>query len=162
MRCLLIILSLLPVLLSSCKTQQNTIAEKELIVPCDCMENKNGNEIICVSAVSESKDQMLSKRIALSDARIELAALTKTYILNISNRFSDSKNTDTAESFEIKRQEATRQVTDITLTDMSITCEKVMVTKSGTYKTYVRIEMSKKAIDNRIQENTFFKTLSTL
>lgn len=152
-------------IVSSCKTQdnamKNTVAEKELITPCDC-EIQSDEDIICASAVSESKNQMLSKRMARSDAQVELASLVETYILDVSNKFTDNKNINSVENFEVKRQEATRQVVKQTLTDMQITCQKVIPTEAGTYKTYIRIEMRKRQMNERINANAFFKTFTNL
>lgn len=138
---------LLIISISSCKTnsvsfERNTVAQN----PCRCYTEKE-SDIISYSAVGESVDEMYSKTKALSDARIGLASLVQSRVLSISNKFQESNNSNQTEELKTTRKEATRLAVEQSLSNMKITCEETIRTESGTYKTYICLEIKSEAIE---------------
>ncbi|PXV58813.1 LPP20 lipoprotein [Dysgonomonas alginatilytica] len=156
----LILISFLLLLIgaSSCKTQ-TVYSEADIDTPCICDSSQESTQTICFSAVGESIDQMYSKQKALSDAKAGLASLIQTRIRLMSNKFQDSKEKNKTEELEEKRQEATRQIVDQSLSNIRITCEKVRKTKEGNYKTYIRIEVKNEIIERLTNETSSFKNI---
>ena len=138
---------LLIISISSCKTKGVFVeGDKAMLNPCKCDGNKESN-IVSYSAVGESVDEMYSKTKALTDARIGLASLIESRVLSLTNKFQESDNSNSTESISTKRKQATRLAVEQSLSNMRITCEQTMRTQSGTYKTYICLEIESETIE---------------
>lgn len=141
------------VLFFSCKASKTNSLDIDLDAPCSCVGDKYDDSFLCFSAVGESFSEMYSKQKALSDARAELASLVHVYILTVSNNLQESKDVNTTEaSLENKRKIANRQIVNQALSNIKITCERTRKTPDGKYKTYIRLETSKKTVDAAIEK----------
>lgn len=138
---------LLIISISSCKTKSTSFSKDTAVNnPCRCYTEKESN-IISYSAVGESIDEMYSKTKALSDARIGLASLVQSKVLSIGNKFQESDNLNRTEELKTKRREATRLVVEQSLSNMKIVCEETIKTETGTYKTYICLEVKVETIE---------------
>lgn len=140
---------------NSCKTKE-VYTDKDRVIenPCLCDSDKESNSI-SYSAVGESSDEMYSKTKALSDARIGLASLIESRVLSISNKFEESENSNNIEDLRTKRKQATRLAVEQSVSNIRVACEKTVKTQSGTYKTYICLEIKsetiKKVLDSYYQ-----------
>lgn len=120
--------------------------------PCPCEENLLNDITLCYSAVGESIDEMYSKQKALSDARVGIASLVQTHVQALSTKYTDSKNSNQTEQLDEKRQDANRQVINQTLRNIKVACQQTRKTKSGNYKTYIRLEINRSEIEKSFKE----------
>lgn len=142
-------LLLLSLVIVSCKTKENK---------CACNYPELDSSVICFSGSGESRDEMYSKEKALSDARTGLASLVQTRVLQVSNKFKESEVLESEQLLET-RENAVRETVNQVLSKMRITCENVIETKKGTYKTYIRLEIKEVDIEQKLKENPEFSDM---
>lgn len=143
---------LLMMLVCSCGSSKTSSMNN----PCECYKNNEDN-IISYSAVGESFDEMYSKTKALSDARIGLASLIESRVLSIGNKFEEAEKINTTEDLTIKRKQATRLVVERSLSNIRVSCEQTIKTDSGSYKTYICLEIKADVVDK--SASTYYREL---
>jgi len=118
------------------------VGEKEVVVPCSGPDFFTTNKVFRANSVGQSMDQVTSKKIALTNARNELAQAIQTTVKTVTDNYTNSTSSDKKEGLEQKFESLNREVVDQTLQGVRTICEKLMVTKDGNYKTYIAIELS--------------------
>jgi hypothetical protein len=130
---------------TSCKkkvSQKLPQGEKEVVVPCSGPEFFTDKKTFRANSVGESQDQMVSKKIALSNARAEIAASIQTTVKSVTDNYVNSRAFNKKEDVETKYENLSREIVDQQLSGLKTICEKLVITPQGAYKTYVAIELS--------------------
>lgn len=127
---------------SSKAVTPSDVGEKEVVVPCSGPDFFTTNKVFRANSVGQSMDQVTSKKIALTNARNELAQAIQTTVKTVTDNYTNSTSSDKKEGLEQKFESLNREVVDQTLQGVRTICEKLMVTKDGNYKTYIAIELS--------------------
>lgn len=147
-------LLLVSTIVISCKSPSVNQSEAS-IDRCQCNKNDSDDSVICYSATGESRDEMMSKEKALSDAQEGLASLVQIRVLAASNKFKESEKSDTEITSDI-REKAVRFVVNQVLSGLRIGCENVIKTPEGTYKTYIRLEVKEQNIQKAFEQKDLF------
>ncbi len=130
--------------LTSCKSRKLKApkGEVEIVVPCSGKDFWSNKEVFRANAVGESKDQMVSRKKAISNARADLASSINTTIKGTIDNYVNSREFNNQEDVEERFEGLTREVINQELAGVETICEKVFTTEDSTYKTYIAIEMS--------------------
>lgn len=154
-RLTLVYLLIASTLLVGCKSQNSATSqngEKRLIVYCSGPEHRTDDSFFRSSAVGESLDQMTSKKLAVANAKEELAGYLNTRLESLTDLYTGQTETGTAATgmSAEKRDEFTRVFKSLsqaqvsqTLDGIRIICEEQTISGNNMYKTYVALEFPK-------------------
>jgi hypothetical protein len=131
--------------LGGCKGSKKTptpSGETEVIVPCSGPDYFTNNKVFRANSIGGSMDQVTSQKIALTNARNQLAQSIQTTVKTVTDNYTNSTSVDKKEALEQKFESLNREVVDQTLQGIRTICEKLVRLKDGSYKTYIAIELS--------------------
>ncbi|MFZ4671936.1 MAG: hypothetical protein ACOYLT_07985 [Flavobacterium sp.] len=134
---------------TSCKTPQNiekTTGAVEISVPFSDSKYKTDKDYFRAKNIGKSIDLATSKKIALQNAKSELAGNIQSIMKAVTDQYRNSSKVDDKENFENKFEELSRDVVNQTLTDVRIMDEKIFKETDGKYSYWVAIETSKQSI----------------
>ena len=134
---------------TSCKTPQTlekTTGAVEITVPFSESKYKTDKEFFRAKQSGKSQDLATSKKIALQNAKSELAGNIKAVIKRVTDQYTNQRTVGDKQDFENKFEELAREVVDQTLTDVRIIDEKIFKETDGRYSYWVAIETSKESI----------------
>jgi len=123
---------------------------KEITVPLSGKEYSTNKEFFRAKSSGKSPDMATAKKIALNNAKSEIAGLIKTTIKSLTDNYTNQRTVANAQDFENKFENLTREVVNQELVDVSIIGEKVFQQKDNSYEYWVAIEISKEALLNGI------------
>ncbi len=126
----------------SSKTGKTPAGETEVSVPCSGAGFFTDNKVFRANSIGQSMDQVTSKKIALTNARNELAQSIQTTVKTVTDNYTNSTSMNKKEELQQKFESLNREVVDQTLQGVRTICEKLVQTKEGNYKTYIAIELS--------------------
>ncbi|MEI6555228.1 MAG: hypothetical protein WCL70_06540 [Paludibacter sp.] len=137
--------SVLSFMFVSCKTAKVVAAadsgEIEIKIPCSGADFQSNSKALRYSAIGESMDQMTAKKKAMSEARAGLAGAINTLVKGVTDNYVKSSNYNNKEELMKNYEGMNREVINQSLTGSTVICEKTTMTKAGTYKYYVCIEL---------------------
>jgi len=134
---------------TSCKTPQNiekTTGAVEISVPFSDSKYKTDKDYFRAKNIGKSIDLATSKKIALQNAKSELAGNIQSIMKAVTDQYTNSSKVDDKENFENKFEELSRDVVNQTLSDVRIIDEKIFKETDGKYSYWVAIETSKQSI----------------
>lgn len=143
--------------LSSCKSKKGTPIEKqtgaiEISVPFSTAEYQSNKENFRAKASGNSPDMTTSKKIALQNAKSEMAGLIQTTIKKVTEQYTNQRQVSSTQEFSNKFEELSREVTNQQLVDVRIIGEKIFKETNSTFTYWVAIEANKLAILNGIDK----------
>jgi hypothetical protein len=137
-----------------CKTGKKvttaSVGMEEITVPLTGKEYQSNKELFRAKSSGKSPDMATAKKIALNNAKTEIAGLISTKIKSVTDNYTNQRSVTNAQDFENKFENLGREVVSQQLNDVSIIGEKVFKDKTGTVEYWVAIEVSKEAIMNGI------------
>lgn len=136
-------------ILNACKKQPVATTppdETEVIVPCSGSQYFSSGEIFRSNSIGESKDQVVSKKKALSNARADLAAQLEITVKAVTDNYVNSREYENKEEVEERFESLNREVVDQQLRGTKVICEKQTKTSTGNYKTYISLELDPKLV----------------
>ena len=134
---------------TSCKTPQNiekTTGAVEISVPFSDSKYKTDKDFFRAKNIGKSIDLATSKKIALQNAKSELAGNIQSIMKAVTDQYTNSSKVEDKENFENKFEELSRDVVNQTLSDVRIMDEKIFKETDGKYSYWVVIETSKQSI----------------
>lgn len=138
----------------SCSVKQKyATANKmtELTVPFTENQYRTDKDYFRASQSGASADLATAKKIALLNARTELANNVNSLIKAVINQYSSQRNIENKKELASKFEEQTMNVINQSLNDVKIIGDKVFKTRKGVYEYFIVVEMSKKSL---VQEVT--------
>ncbi|MFV0419391.1 MAG: hypothetical protein ACK5KT_11755 [Dysgonomonas sp.] len=151
---LTITILLISITVVSCKSASMNQSDAS-VDKCKCNTSDTDSSVICFSATGESRDEMISKEKALSDAQEGLASLVQIRVLAASNKFKEWETSETEITSDV-REKAVRLAVNQVLSGLRIGCENVIKTPEGTYKTYIRLEVKEQNIQKAFDKKELF------
>lgn len=155
-----IILLIAAVGLGACKSRKNkaTPIEKqtgaiEITVPFSSKEFFSDKEEFRSTSSGNSPDLQTAKKIALQNAKSQMASLISTTIKKVTDQYTEQRVIDKNVDFNNKFEELAREVTNQELNDVKIIGEKAFKEQNGNYTYWVAIEANKQLILNGINKN---------
>ncbi len=156
---LLLSASILAILIGvqSCKSKKGTPIEKEtgaveISVPFNSKEYQSDKENFRAKASGNSMDLTTSKKIALQNAKSEMAGLVQTTIKKVTEQYTNQRQVSSTQEFSNKFEELAREVTNQSLQDVKIIGEKILKESNNTYTYWVAIEANKQTVLNGIDK----------
>ena len=134
---------------TSCKTPKNiekTTGAVEISVPFSDSKYKTDKDYFRAKNIGKSIDLATSKKIALQNAKSEIAGNIQSIMKAVTDQYTKSSKVDDKENFENKFEELSRDVVNQTLSDVRIMDEKIFKETDGKYSYWVAIETSKQSI----------------
>ncbi|WP_396165980.1 hypothetical protein [Flavobacterium sp.] len=134
---------------TSCKTPQTlekTTGAVEISVPFSESKYKTDKDFFRAKQMGKSQDLATSKKIALQNAKSELAGNIKAIVKRVTDQYTNQRTVGDKQDFENKFEELAREVVDQTLTDVRVIDEKIFKETDGKFSYWVAIETSKQSI----------------
>jgi len=142
----------------SCKSKKGTPIEKEtgaveISVPFSTPEYSSDKDNFRAKSSGNSPDMTTSKKIALQNAKSEMAGLIQTTIKKVTEQYTNQRQVSNTQEFSNKFEELSRDVTNQQLVDVRIIGEKIFKEANGTFTYWVAIEANKKGITDGIDRS---------
>ena len=145
---------------SACKTKksiQKETGSTEIKLPFSSKEYQTDKENFRAKQSGKSPDLATSKKIALQNAKSELAGNIQAIVKRVTDQYTNQRTVATAQDFENKFEELSREVVNQTITDVKIIGEKTFKETDGSYTYWIAVEMSKisvlDGINNKISKD---------
>jgi hypothetical protein len=130
----------------------------EITVPFSTKEYQSDKENFRAKASGNSMDLTTSKKIALQNAKSEMAGLIQTTIKKVTEQYTNQRQVSNTQEFSNKFEEMAREVTNQDLTDVRVIGDKVFQEPNKNYTYWVAIEANKQTIltgiDKSISRNS--------
>ena len=143
------------VIFTGCKGSKPVPVQKgstEVSVPLSGKEYRSDKEYFRATQSGKSPDLATAKKIALQNARTELASNVESTMKAVIDNYTNQRTVGDKQEFENKFEEYSRTVINQTLNDVRIMDEKVFKENDGKYNYYVAIEMSKEPIVRNVSD----------
>lgn len=143
--------------LIGCKSKKATPIQKEtgakeITLPFSSREYKTDEDFFRARNVGKSPDLATAKKIALNNAKSELASNIQTTIKKVTDQYTNQRTVANKQEFENKFEELSREVTNLTIANIRVKDEKVFKEEDGSYTYWVAIEADKKTIFDNIEQ----------
>lgn len=126
--------------------------ETRVEVLCSGPEFFSDDEYFRANSVAESQNQANSKRMALSNARAELAAQLEVTVKSVIDNYVQDVAVGNRSEFTQRYEGLSREVINQRLSGTRVICEELTRTTEGMYKTYIAIELSGEEIMNAMNQ----------
>jgi len=152
------LLGILALSLSSCKSKKNstpiekTTGAVEISVPFSTKEFYSDKDNFRAKSSGNSIDLQTAKKIALQNAKSEMAGLVQTTMKKVNEQYTQQRQMGNQQEFNNKFEELAREVTNQQLTDIAVIGEKLFKEPNGTYTYWVAIEANKQVVLNGIEK----------
>lgn len=142
---------------ASCKSKKGTPIQKEtgakeITLPFSSREYRTDENFFRAKNVGKSPDLATAKKIALNNAKSELASNIQTIIKKVTDQYTNQRTVGNKQEFENKFEELSREVTNLTIGNIVVKDEKVFKEEDGSYTYWVAIEANKKDIFDNIEK----------
>jgi predicted NAD-dependent protein-ADP-ribosyltransferase YbiA (DUF1768 family) len=141
------------VAMTSCKSTKSVQSDStEVSVPLSGKEYRTAKDYFRASQSGKSPDLATAKKIALENAKTELAGNIQSIVKAVIENYTNQRTVADRQEFENKFEEYAREVVRQQLNDIKIIGEKVFKEKDGKYTYYVAVEMSKEPVINNVAD----------
>lgn len=127
------------------KKLEKSAGMEEISLPLSGKEYQSDKEYIRTKGSGKSPDISTAKKIALNNAKAEMAGLINTRIKAVTDNYVNQRSIVEAQDFGSKFESLTREVVNQQLTDVRIIGEKLFQ-KDKTYEYWIAIEVPKQSI----------------
>ena len=137
------------VVMSSCgspKSIQSATGAEEVSLPFSESKYKTDKEHFRARQSGKSPDLAMSKKIALQNAKAELARNIKEIFKVVTSQYSNQRSVGTNQEYENKVEEQIVSSLNEALTEVAIIEEKAFKEKDGTFTYWIVVEKSKSTI----------------
>lgn len=147
-------------ILSACNSKkkiQSPTEGHEIILPFSESKYKSDKDFFRAKQLGKSPDLATAKKIALLNAKSELAGNIKSTVKRVAEQYTNQRKIGDKQEYSSKFEEMTIEVVNQTLTDIKIIDEKVFKEIDGSFSFWVAIEASKitilEGVNNKILQN---------
>ena len=143
------------VLLTQCRSKQQASVppgETRVEVLCSGPEFFTNSEYFRANSVGESTNQANSKRMALSNAREQLAGQLEVTIKAVIDNYVQDIAVGDRQEFSQRYEGLSREVINQRLAGTRVICEELTRTQDGRYRTYIAIELTGNEILNSMND----------
>ena len=122
----------------------------EIEIPLSGKDYQTNKDYFRAKQVGESPDLATSKKIAMQNAKTEMAGNIQALIKRVTDQYTNQRSIGDKKEFENKFEELARKVVNQTLTDVKVIGEKLFKKEGGNYQYWIAVEASKETILNGI------------
>lgn len=126
--------------------------EERVTVLCSGPDYRSDSDYFRANSSADSPNMANSKRMALSNARAELAGQMEVRVQAVIDNYFQDVTIGDMQEFKQRYEGMSREVINQKLTGTRIICEEVTRTAEGRYRTYVAIELSGSEILNEMNQ----------
>jgi len=123
---------------------------KEISVPFSSKEYKTDEDFYRARSSGKSPDMAAAKKIALNNAKSEMASNMQTMIKKVTDQYTNQRTVGKDQEYENKFEELSREVTNQSLANIRVKDEKIFQEADGKYTYWVAIEADKKEVFKQI------------
>ncbi len=123
-------------------TEEIPAGETRVEVLCSGPEYSTDDEYFRANALGESPNQANSRRMAISNARADLAGQIEVTVKSVIDNYVQDITVGDQQEFAQRYEGLSREVIDQELRGTRVICEELTRTEDGNYKTYVAIELT--------------------
>ncbi len=134
----------------SSKTTPISEGDVEISIPLGGEEYRSDKKYWRVVQMGTSTDVSMAKKVALQNARQELAATVQAQVKAVIESYGQNASADNKTQAESLYQELTRTVVNQTLVGADIAGEKLFKTKEGNYRYHVCLQLSKEKVAEEV------------
>jgi hypothetical protein len=144
--------------LLSCKSKKVTpsidkqTGAIEISVPFNSKDYQSDKDNFRAKSSGNSMDLTTSKKIALQNAKSEMAGLIQTTVKKVTEQYTNQRQVSNVQEFSNKFEEMAREVTHQDLVDVRVIGEKIFQEPNKNYTYWVAIEANKQNILNGIDK----------
>ena len=141
----------------SCKSKKAVPVQKEtgaieISVPFSGKEYRSDENNFRAKQVGKSPDLATSKKIAFQNARAEMAGNIQAIIKRVTDQYTNQRTVGSAQEFENKFEELSREVVNMQLSNVKEIGEKIFKEPDGSYTYWIAIEASKKEVFDKMDQ----------
>jgi hypothetical protein len=142
--------------ITSCKSKKATVTVKEtgfkkVESPLTEKQYKSDEQNFRARGIGESPDESAARKIALMNAKSEMAGLIKTTMQKVSDQYTNQRSSGKDKEYENKFEELIREVTNLDMANLKEMAAENYVNDQGTNKTYVVLEVKKEEIFKKVE-----------
>jgi hypothetical protein len=153
------------VTIASCRSKKIPLAKQtgaiEITVPFSGKDYQSDEDFFRAKQSGKSPDLAAAKKIALQNAKSELASNIQSVIKKVTDQYTNQHTVGKDQDFENKFEELSREVTDQSIANVSIKDEKIFQETDGGYTYWIAVEADKKTVfqqlDNKISNDAKLK-----
>jgi hypothetical protein len=142
------------VAVTSCKTKKTPLAKQtgaiEITVPFSGKEYRSDEDFFRAKQSGKSPDLAAAKKIALQNAKSELASNIQSVIKKVTDQYTNQRTVGKSQEFENKFEELAREVTDQSIANVTIKDEKIFQETDGSYTYWIAVEADKKEVFRKL------------
>jgi len=149
------IIAILAIGLNACKSGQNVTKvtdSVEVNIPFSDSKYQTDKSYFRAVQNGTSPDMSTAKKIALVNAKSELAGNIQTLVKTVTDNYTNQRTFSNKQEFENKFEELSRQTTNQMLTNIIPIDEKMLKNSDGKYTYWIAIEMSKDEVLKNLTE----------
>jgi hypothetical protein len=152
------LLAIFALALGSCKSKKNatpiekSTGAKEISLPFSTKEFYSDKDNFRAKSSGNSPDLQTAKKIALQNAKSEMAGMIQTTIKKVTDQYTQQRTVGNQQDFTNKFEEIAREVTNQELVDIKMLGEKLFKETNNTYTYWIAIEANKQAVLNGIDK----------
>jgi len=138
---------------NSCKSKkslQKGTKSSEIVLPLSGNEYETNKEFFRARQSGKSPDMPTSKKIALQNAKAELASNIQATIKRVTDQYTNQRTVGNAQEFKNKFEELAREVVNVELTESTLLAEKLFKEKDGSYTTWVVVQVGRESVLNNL------------
>jgi hypothetical protein len=138
---------------TGCKTPKSVQSgSNEVSVPLSEKEYRSDKDYFRATQSGKSPDLATAKKIALTNAKSELAGNIQTLIKAVTENYTNQRTVADQQEFENKFEEYVRAVVNQMLNDVKVIGDKVFKETDGKLTYYIAIEMNKDAMFEKVSD----------
>lgn len=141
--------------MASCGSQKKAVQEADMVevnIPLSGAEYQSDNEYYRAVQTGESINMSMAKKVALQNARQELAAAIKADLSQVIENYAKNQTVGTANDYQDQYQELAYTVIEQQLVGASVAGEKMYKKADGKYQYNVCLQLSKEELKNKVAE----------
>ncbi len=134
------------------KTTPVTTDEVEVSIPLDGPEYRTNAEYWRAVQMGTSKDVSMAKKVAMQNARQDLAATVQHDVRAVIENYGQNASTGTNTENEALYQEMSRTVINQQMNGVELVGEKLFRLADGSFRYHVCLQMSKEALGAKLSD----------
>jgi hypothetical protein len=143
---------------SSCRSKQATptiqAGSERVTIPFQSKEYRSNNTHFRAVNQGNSVDYAMARRIAMQNARTELASGIEAVVKAVTEQYADQRQVGNRQEFQTRLEEQSRTVVNQQLNDVRVIGDEAFREQNGTLTIWVALEMAKdalvQALNNRL------------
>jgi hypothetical protein len=140
----------------ACRSKKDLAKETgatKVTVPLSGREYQSNEDFFRSKSSGKSPDLQTSKKIALNNAKSEMAGLIQATVKRVTDNYTNQRSIGDRQEYANKFEEMTREVVNMKLTDVKIIGEEIYKEANNSYTYWIAIEASKESILNGINSS---------